>query len=78
MTTHCGHLREDEIASAVHDAQQRIDPIGDQPIHQGINDGDSAGATGFKRHAGFMFSRQSKKFRSMLGQQPLIRRYERF
>ena len=44
-----GHSREDDIARAVDDADQRVDSIGDQSACQRIDDRNAAAATGFGR-----------------------------
>ena len=67
-----GHLGEDEIARAVDDADQRVDAVCDQSVHEGVDDGNSAGAACLKGDAGFVFARQGKKLRSVGGKQAFV------
>src|ERR1700728_5220185 len=49
-----GHLREDEIAGAVDDADKSVDAVGDQAARQSINNGNPTSAARLKRDAGFV------------------------
>ncbi len=37
-----GHIAEDIVGGAVHDALDRVDPVGDQPLFHGLDDRDAA------------------------------------
>jgi len=46
------HAREDGVARSVDDSQQGIDAIGEEAAGKGVDDGNSAAATGFEGDAG--------------------------
>src|SRR5207244_630764 len=52
-----GHLRKNEVARAVDDADQRVNAVRDQPLLKRVDNRNAAAATGLERNAGVVLSR---------------------
>ncbi len=63
------HLRQDEVARAVDDADQGVDPVGDQAVDQGRDDRDAAAAAGLEGDRDALPAGQGEQLRPAGGQQ---------
>ena len=72
------HLREDEVARAVDDAEQRVDAVGDQPALERIDDRNPAAGGGFEGDAGVLLARELEELRAFDGEQRFVRGDDRF
>ena len=58
-----GHPGQDDVARAVDDADEGVDPVGDEPPADGLDDRDAAAGTGLERDARVVLAGEGEQLR---------------
>ena len=71
------HPGEDDVASAVDDADERVDSIRNQPPHEGIDNRHTTPGAGFESDAGIVLFGERKQLGTVSGEEAFVGSYDR-